>query len=226
MATFRRDPTDGTNTPVNSGRAIEQRLVIIGGGGHGVVVAEAATLAGWKIDGFLDDSTEATAGELYPHLGPMKRDEWASVAVANGWFVLCVGDVGVRRRVLDGATPPLERWATIVHPAAFVSPTAVLGRGVFVGPGAVVHSGAIVGDHAIVNSGAIVEHHCLIGENTHVGPGAVLAGACRVGADSLIGVGARVLPRLTVGSRVTVGAGGVVVKVVGDGRTVKGVPAR
>jgi acetyltransferase EpsM len=180
-------------------------------------------VTGWRVAGFLDDNAEAAAARELACLGRLLD---ASGVPVRAKVVLCVGDVGVRRRVIETPGFDWDRGATVVHPAAFVSPSAVLGRGVFVGPGAVVHSRAVVGDHAIVNSGAIVEHDCVVGENSHVAPGAVLAGASRVGRDVLVGVGARVLPRLVVGDGATIGGGAAVVSDVGAGVCVKGVPAR
>jgi sugar O-acyltransferase (sialic acid O-acetyltransferase NeuD family) len=193
------------------------------------VAAEAATLSGWRVVGVLDDREDAPAVVEYPHLGRLSPEDLAASLLTRAGgprFIVCVGDVGVRRRILEIPGLDHTRAATIVHPTAFVSPSAKLGCGVFVGPGAVVHTMATIGDHAIINTGTIIEHHCVVGENTHVGPGAVLAGGSRTGIDVLIGVGARVIPTLGVGDRATVAAGAVVVRDVAPGATVKGVPAR
>lgn len=197
-----------------------EHIILIGGGGHALVVAETATLAGHTLIGFVDDDPQALIGRL----GICRRlGTLADLAGLTGPRVLCVGDVAVRARI--AARVDLSNAATVIHPRAFVSPSALLGRGVFVGPGAVVHTRARIGEHAIVNSGAIVEHECVIGAHTHVAPGAVLGGNVSVGPGTLIGLGSRVLPGVTIGNGVTVGAGAVVVRDVRDDATVKGVPA-
>lgn len=200
---------------------IPTHIILIGGGGHALVVAEAAAQAGMNIDGFVDDTADPLLARLgvAKHLGPLSVLGQYSHAV-----ILCVGDVVARRR-LAASGVRLSPAATVVHPAAWVSPSARLGAGVFVGPGAVVHTRARIGDHAIINSGAIIEHECVVGAHAHIAPGAALGGNVSVGPGVLVGLGARVLPGVAIGDGVVVGAGAVVVRDVAEGRRVRGVPA-
>lgn len=195
--------------------------MLIGGGGHALVVAEAARAAGRAIAGVFDDRSDAPAITRLglPRMGPLRG------APEAGPWVVCVGDLRVRMELL-AAMGTGSAAAAVVHPSAVVSPSATLGAGVFVGPRAVVHSFAKVEAHAIVNTGAIVEHDCVIGVGTHVAPGAIVAGSANVGSGCLLGVGCRVLPRVAIGDGCTVGAGAVVVKVLAAGSRVVGVPAR
>lgn len=197
-------------------------LVIVGGGGHALVVAEAALAAGFELAGCIDDDPypALNAGApSAPRLGSMER--LAELLDGRRW-ILGLGDLGVRDMVLRRLTTGA---AAVVHPRAAVSASARVGDGAFVGPGAVVNTRARLGEHAIINSGAIVEHECMIGRNAHIAPGAALAGRVKVGEGSLVGLGARVLPNLTIGAGCVIGAGAVVVRHVEDGATVAGVPA-
>jgi sugar O-acyltransferase (sialic acid O-acetyltransferase NeuD family) len=201
----------------------DRPVLLIGGGGHALVVAEALRLAGAPLAGFLDDAATPTlAGPPFEaaRLGSLGD---ADEAPGRPW-ILAIGDLAVRERLLRRL--PGDGAATVIHPAAHVSPTAHVGRGVYVGPGAVVHAAAEVGDHAIINTGAIIEHECRIGRNAHVAPGAVLGGRARVGAGALVGLGSRVLPGVTIGEGCTIGAGAVVTADVPGGATAAGVPAR
>lgn len=205
-------------------------ILVIGGGGHGVVVAEAASLAKLTVLGVLDDREECPAARTLKHMGSIFSGNRVSELLeksAKLSFIVCLGDVGLRRRVLDAlSADKRERGRNVIHPASFVSPSATLGTGVFVGPQAVVHSRADVQSHVIINSGAIIEHDCVVGENTHVAPGAILAGGSRTGKDVLVGVGSRVLPGIRIGDAAIIGAGAVVITDVEAGKTVKGIPAR
>ena len=206
-----------------------ESIAIIGGGGHALVVAEAATMQKVRVDGFFDDIVAAHIARTRPPLGPITHLGTLGELdrLANRSWVLAIGDPTIRRRLLRDITLfGHGRPATIIHPTASVSPSASIGRGVFIGPNAIVHTQANIMDHAIINSGSIVEHDVQVGENSHVAPGCVLGGGVIVGQDSLVGLGSRVLPRLTVGSRSVVGAGAVVTRSVNDGCTVCGVPAR
>jgi sugar O-acyltransferase (sialic acid O-acetyltransferase NeuD family) len=206
-------------------------LILIGGGGHALVVADAAVAAGMVLAGFLDDDPNAVIGSGHPGVACGGGLDLAPNLLAEkrgpGW-ILALGDLAFRRGMLHKILGQvLPRPATIVvHPRAVVSPLAMIGGGVFVGANAVVHALARVESHAIINTGAIIEHECEIGGNAHIAPGAVLAGRCRVGPDTLVGMGARVLPGVSVGRKCTIGAGAVVVDDVEDETSVVGIPAR
>lgn len=197
-------------------------LTLIGGGGHALVVAEAAFDSGWTVAGFFDDDERAPLATLARWLGPVGSA--AGLRARGGAAVLGVGDLAARSRLLGG----LEgvTWARVRHPSATVSRRAEIGAGVYLGARCVVNIRARVGDHAIINTGAIVEHECSVADNAHVAPGAVLCGRVTVGAGTLIGAGARVIPGVRIGAGCTVGAGAVVLRDIPDGATVVGVPAR
>lgn len=196
-------------------------LILIGGGGHGVVVGEAACEAGLAVAGVYDDDAGCAA------VGGPGGFRWlGGLAGFTGEapWIMCLGDLATRASVL--AKLEARGAAGVVHPSAVVASSAFVGAGVFVGPRAVVHSRARVAEHAIVNTGAIVEHDCVVGSNAHLAPGSVLGGAVRVGPGTLVGLGAIILPGFRVGAGCTVGAGAVVRGDVPDGCTVVGVPAR
>ena len=202
-------------------------ILLIAGGGHALVVADAVLAMGVKLGGFYDDKEDAPLARGEPSsrwLGTIESLS-AKALVGHPWIV-CLGDLGLRRRVIDRLYGAEEDARRVVHPTAAVSPNALICSGVFVGPNAMVNPRARVLDHAIVNTGAIVEHDCLIAENAHIAPGAVLGGNVRVGNDTLVGLGARVLPGVSVGQGCVIGAGAVVTRDVADGGTVVGCPAR
>lgn len=229
-------------------------LVLIGGGGHALVVAEAAALRGFRVAGFYDDAARADLAirlhvphlgllEAIPPAGPEPRSDRQSGAAANlaasltadahaspgphAKFMVALGSLALRARIVDRLGDGFDaRAATVVHPSAIVHESAHLGPGVYVGPRAVIHSFARVGAHAIINTGAIVEHECHVGRNAHVAPGAVLAGGVHVGPHTLVGLNATVLPCVRIGAHATVGAGAVVIHDVHDQTTAAGVPAR
>ncbi len=197
-------------------------VALIGGGGHALVVAEAARSAGWTVRGFYDDDPNAVLGLR----GGVTRLGGLTDIPPGQHLVMAIGGIALRRRVLESHQPLLAAAPVIISSRAYVSPSAKLDAGTVVMPGAVVHSLAKVHAHAIINTGAIIEHECVIGENTHVAPGSALGGNVLVDRDTLLGIGCRVLPGLKVGRGCVVGGGAVVIRDVADGEQVVGVPAR
>ena len=172
---------------MNTGRS----LVLLGGGGHAAVVAEAARSGGWTLSGYLDDAlqTEAAARLGLQRLGAIRDiDRIPRAALGHA----AIGDARLRRLWLD-ALGDLTAPA-IVHETAVVSPSASLAEGSFIGPRAVVNAGAVVGRGVIVNSGAIVEHDCVLAAFCPVAPGAAMGGSAFAGEGSTSGLHASVPP--------------------------------
>lgn len=204
------------------------RLILLGGGGHALVVHEAALALGMEVVGVYDDNPRCNLATRtrVPCLG---RFDSVSCTMEGAWIV-ALGDIPSRRRLIDRLpTIPGSMRAIIsclAHPRAYLSPTSTLGPGVFAGPLVCVHSFATIGAHCIINTGAIIEHECVLGENVHVAPNSTLGGNVAVGNDTLIGLGAAVLPGVKIGRGCMIGAGAVVRRDVPDGARVVGVPAR
>lgn len=201
-----------------------RRLAVLGGGGHGRVVADCALECGWlAIDVFDDDPAKTMAGP-FAVVGTGKE-----LLVRHGDYdgvVVAIGDNCARLVRLRALEAVGARLTALVHPRAFVSRHARLGLGAVVIAGAVVNVGASLGPAVIINTGATVDHDCDLGPGVHVSPGAHLAGTVQVGAESWIGAGAVVRESVTIGNRVCIGAGAVVVKSIADNLTVVGNPAR
>jgi len=212
-------------------------LVVVGAGEHARVVAEAARASGaWRPTGYTDrldgtfaDRPPEVDGRALPRLG---TDEALAARLAGlpagdrPWLVLGFGGPPAARAHAVAAFGPQARWGTVVHPTAWVSPTAALGVGVVVLAGAVVNTGAVLDDHAIVNSGVVVEHDARVGAHAHVAPGATVGGGATIGAGAFVGLGAAVRDHVRVGDGATVGMGAAVVDDVADDALVVGVPAR
>lgn len=202
---------------------ISRRLLVLGGGGHAAVVADAARSRGWTILGCLDDNPSADNPRL-KRIGcindlqcVLADDPGAAIHAANG-------DPGTRERWLL-ASNCFEQPA-IIHEHATISPSSSIGKATFVGPQAVVNAGAQIGFGVIINSAAIVEHDVTVGDFSHIAPRAVLAGNVSIGSRALVGCGAVVLPGVTLGDAVTIGAGAVVTRDVPEHSVVVGVPGR
>jgi sugar O-acyltransferase (sialic acid O-acetyltransferase NeuD family) len=117
------------------------------------------------------------------------------------------------------------RFSTLVHPAAYVSPTTVLGEGVVVLHGAQVASFCRVEDLVLINKGAVVGHDVRIGIQAEIGPGVALASGTIVGPRARVGIGASVIENLVLGEDCMVAAGAAVIQDVEPKTLVAGVPA-
>lgn len=200
--------------------------ILVGGGGMARELHDWFTpmlhAAGDRFAGYLDDTDAPMRGTGHdlPHLGPLD----AYVATPGQHLVMAIASPSGKQRVV--ARLGADRFATLVHPTAWVSASARIGQGVVVGIFADISANATVGAFATVNGYGSVGHDVELGAFSTVSSYVDLTGHAVVGAGSFIGSGARVLPRVRLGERCTVGAGAVVVRSVGADVTLYAAPAR
>jgi sugar O-acyltransferase (sialic acid O-acetyltransferase NeuD family) len=204
---------------------VRPALLILGAGGHGRVVADAARQAGYERIGMLDDRfPEVETSGPFAIVGKMAQLGEFLADYENA--VAAVGDAHLRLELLDRLGAAGYRLPAVIHPSAVGSAGAALDRGVFVGPGAIVNIGADIGAATIVNSGARIDHDCRVGPGCHIAPGAVLSGSVTLGDRVWIGTGACLRQGVTIGSMATIGVGAAVVSDLPGNTTYVGVPAR
>jgi sugar O-acyltransferase (sialic acid O-acetyltransferase NeuD family) len=189
------------------------------------IVAEAAAAAGRPLAGYLAFGEHPEPPTtLIERLGDERRlDDAAFLASVD----LVVAVQGPERRPLalrllqaSASLPPL------VHPAAVISTTAMLGEGSVVSAGVIVQSDARIGRFCQLNTACSIDHDNIVGDFVSVAPGAHTAGHVTIEDGAFIGLGAVIINGVTVGARATVGAGAVVTRDVPPDATVVGNPAR
>jgi sugar O-acyltransferase (sialic acid O-acetyltransferase NeuD family) len=187
------------------------KLIIIGAGGHGKVVADAAACEYVFVD------QQANVQE-----GVHAMKELSSLQSSDHQVIVGIGNNETRLQVLAG----LRNVATIIHKDASVSSTTSLGEGTVVFAQAAINPDTSIGRGCIINTGATVDHDCKLDDGVHISPGANVGGGVTIGTCSWIGIGASVKHGVTIGKNVTVGAGAAVVSDIPDNATVVGVPAK
>jgi sugar O-acyltransferase (sialic acid O-acetyltransferase NeuD family) len=206
------------------------KVLIIGAGGHGQVVADIllARLKAGHLElepiGFLDDDL-ALHGRSFlglPALGNVPQIS----SFAHDAVVVAIGDNRTRQKISQRLQSQGEQLVTAVHPSAVVGSDVEIGEGTMVCAGVVVNPGTHLGQGVILNTGCTVDHHNQIGDYVHVAPGAHLGGDVRVGEGALVGIGASLIPGRTIGAWSVLGAGSVVIEDIPAHVTAAGVPAR
>jgi sugar O-acyltransferase (sialic acid O-acetyltransferase NeuD family) len=198
-------------------------LFILGAGGHGRVVFEAAGLAWPAARIGVWDQAGAPIG--WPFGGVSVRC-FAGFDELPAAGHIAIGDNAARERNFALATNAGRHLVSVIHPLAIVSAHSRIAAGVFIAAGAILAANAAVADGAIVNHAAVVDHDCRIGAYAHVAPHATLGGDVEIGARCLVGASATVLPGLCIGEGAVIGAGAVVTRNVAAGAVLRGNPAR
>lgn len=204
-------------------------VVVFGARGQARVLLELMDRAGiCPIAGLVDDDPELQDTKLdgIPVLGTIDRLPSLCRVHRIHRAVIAVGNNAHRRKLAEYARSLGLRLPVLIHPNAFVSPTAHLGDGTVVLAGAVVSAYAQIGELCIINTRASVDHDCQIGDCVHIAPGVTLTGSVTVGNGVLVGAGATIIPEICIGDEAIVGAGATVIHDVASQTTVVGCPAR
>lgn len=200
-----------------------ENLALIGAGGACRTIIDAVyeiNRAGgrWRIAGIVDDDPAKAGKEFYRGtrvLGgreAIKKIDPGEIQFlvtfsSPATFLSRLAYVESLRRDFAGI-----RFATLIHPAAFVSETASVGAGSFIGAGAVLDAEASVGEHVIVL------FHTVLGRRAQVGGGTFISASVNVTTGHKVGsgvyLGAKTMIHADVGDNVLVAAGAVIRKAV------------
>lgn len=183
-----------------------KRLIIVGAGGHGKVVADNAAKNGYTDIRFVDD--HASGGCMgFPIVG--RCADLVQLNDGDTDFVIGIGNNAVREEV---ARKYDVNWVTLIHPSAQIGLQVSIGRGTVVMAGAVINACTAIGEHCIINTGAIVEHDNVLGDFVHISPGAKLSGTVTIGDRTWIGTGVSIKNNLNICADAIVGVGAVVIR--------------
>lgn len=203
------------------------RVVVIGAGGHGKVVADAALAAGLSVLGFVDDRVcgEILGLPVASCVAGLEALSANTSGTSELGFIVAIGDNDTRKRLFETYSAQGLCPQSIIHPAAAVSCSARIGAGTYIGAEAVVNPQAQVGVDVIINTRASVEHDCIVGDHAFVAPHALMCGGSHVGEGALLGASATVGVGLSVGDWSRVGEGAVVKRDLPARIIAVGVPA-
>lgn len=167
----------------------EKTLLIIGAGGHGKAVAEAALLSGeWQRIAFADDrwpGLRETFG--WPVVGDVAG--LPALEIQCEGAIAAIGNNALREQCVKAIRDAGLTLVTVVHPRACVSPAAAIGSGTAIMALAMVGVDAAIGEAAIINANATVDHDATLGEFAHLGVGVQLAGGVQIGARAWLQAG-------------------------------------
>jgi sugar O-acyltransferase (sialic acid O-acetyltransferase NeuD family) len=213
------------------GSEAKERLLIVGVGGHALVVADAVLASGiYELVGFV---ARAVSADDVLRVAPLIGGDEELVRLMGEYridsIVVAIGDNAIRRKVLGR----LQRdhsgeveFPAIVHPTASIGTKATIGEGSVVLAGAVVGPGAKVGDGCLVNTRASLDHHGVLEDYASLAPGVTTGGNVSIGEGSAVSIGAIVLHGRSIGDWSVVGAGATVIEDVPDGVVAYGTPAK
>ena len=191
-------------------------LVIVGAGGFAREVynwtldAIKAQDGEYRIKGFL--SVEPNLLDSFSLDVGILGDEFNYEIQPNDQFVIGIGTVATKARVVNTLREKKATFYSLVHPTAIVCPSARLGVGAVLCPFTVVSADVQIGDFTMMNLYSSAGHDAKIGDFCVLSPYATLNGGVVLEDRVFLGTHATVLAQKTIGVDAQVSAGGLVVR--------------
>lgn len=197
-----------------------KKIILIGAGGHGLVVAEIALLNGYREVYFLDDNINKEYD--YPILG--KIESFPKYNDCD--FFVSIGNNHFRKKIIENLLNENKSLATLIHPSAIISKGCEVGIGTVIMPGAILNCKSKIGQGSIINTASIVEHENEIGNFVHLSPGCHLSGQVKIQDETWLGTGCNVVNNVSICKKCIIGAGSTITDDIDMSGTFVGTPAR
>ena len=196
-----------------------KKVVIIGAGGHGRVIADIVSLSGDVVLGFLDDNDPSE----FPNITILGKLTDIERFKQEASFIVGIGNNQLRKQIME--TFDVD-WYTAIHPTAVITSDVVIGEGTAIMANAVINTGSKLGRGVIVNTAATVDHDNVLEDYVHISPGVHLGGTVHIGSETWIGIGAVVINNVDICGECIVGAGALVILPIMLKGVYIGVPAK
>jgi len=200
------------------------RLVILGAGGHGRVVADCASATDkYQEIVFLDDCLPQRNQNAH----------WSIIDTPDNWqkyrtqseFIVAFGQNALRKKFTQEITNEQGKLATIIHPTAVVSNQVSIGKGTVIFANVTINFGVTIGDGCILNTACSIDHDCHVLDFVHISPQVAIAGGATIGAMSWLGINSTVIECVTLATGTQTGAGAVIVSDTQPNTLYLGMPA-
>lgn len=204
---------------------IDEKLLIVGASGHGLVARDAAEAQGYQFVGYLDSFKPVGRDGVIGHPKDLRAiaksigARYVFVAISNNWIRY---QFTKKLRLVNKS---LE-LASVIHPSAVIAPGALIGIGSLVCAGAIINSGCRISHGCIINTKASIDHGCRMKQFSSLLPGSTVCGDCCIGVCACVCAGVCVSHGVTIGDHALIGAGSLILRDVENYSIAFGSPAK
>lgn len=203
-----------------------KQLVIIGSGSQGRMIRNVIENydVGFCVWGFLDDQYESLIVEDGIQRGPVSLAK-SLYQDENMYFIIAIGDPENKFEMAQSLNFQEERFATIIHPYAYVDPSTNVGYGVYVSANATVMHQGYIGNHTFILAGATLEYETHVADCVLIAANTTISGNVAIKNQVFVGAGSVITQGRNIGSHTIIGASATVLKDVPDHSIAIGTPA-
>lgn len=214
---------------------MKTKIVIIGGKGTAVVVAEEIIDAierynyNAELLGFAFDDPEMDHVMDYPILchSYEAKGKFAAYDDVKFLYLMYRSDlIKVRSELRDSFRIPKDKYLNFIHPNSLVVKSVKLGFGNIVLAQSVVHSNVVIGDFNTILPTCHIAHDTVIGNSNFIAAHSCVGSGVTIGDMNFLGIGSCIRNKSQIGDCNLIGQAANVLKSVGNGFVLVGNPAK
>lgn len=215
---------------------MKERVVIIGGKGTAVVIAEqiydAHVRFGKDIEviGFaFDDPAYKDGINGWPVLCGTREayDKYKEDVSVKFVFALYRSDILKERIALrDSLNIPIDRFLSFVHPSAYVAKSAQLGKANIILANCAINNNVVMDNYNTMQTGSLIGHDTHIGSNNFIAAHTCIGSNIHIGNGNFTGLNCSIKNFVRMGDYNLIGMAANVVKDVTEGYVLVGNPAK
>ncbi len=202
-----------------------EKLLIFPYNGNGIEALDCIA-SQFEFIGFVDDTNDKMGenkfGQIVYNREVLKKISALKIIAVPGSPATYLN----RKKIIKDLKIPENNFATLIHPAAIVSPLAAIGYNVLIMAGVVITANAVIGNHVIILPNTVIHHDCVIGDYTLIGANVTVAGNTIIEENCYIGSGTSIINNVIIGKQSLVGIGSNVIKSIPLHSKVAGNPAK
>ncbi|GFI07871.1 UDP-N-acetylbacillosamine N-acetyltransferase [Lachnospiraceae bacterium] len=200
-------------------------LGIYGSGGCGREARDVADILNhWEEIVYIDDTVETGT---FKGLRRMPFELFCQTyKKENAEVIVALGEPEHKNCLYDKVQKRGYQFANIIHPKAWISPSASIGKGVIIKAEVLISCDTKIGNNVGIEAFVSIGHDCVIGENCQISSGVMVGGGSWIGAGTYIGINVPVKENTKIGSNSIVGMGSIVLRDIPENVIALGNPAR
>ncbi len=205
--------------------SINQKILILGAGSFARSIADIIEeVPGNQVIGFVVNLPPFTGGSKLAD----RPIYWVDEIEDFDKSILAVCALGrkIKKKLIDQVASFGFDFTTFIHPTAYVSKTAKIGKGVIINSGVQLATNVVIGDHVVINRGALIGHDSTIQDYCMISPGVNIASFVNIGPSCEIKMSASIIEHITIGEGSFIGASSLVTGDVPADVKVVGIPAQ
>lgn len=179
----------------------------------------------FELIGFIDDTLEKQGlnkfGKVYDR-SILKEYPNAKILAVPG----SPTSFKIRGKIINELELSEDKFATVIHPKAIISPLAKIGYNTLIMAGVVITSNAVIENHVCILPNSVIHHDTKVGEYTLIGSNVSIAGSTVIESNCYIGSGSKIMNGICISKNTLVGLGTTVLKNLPENSKVVGNPAR